>query len=383
MRFQFTEEEKLFRKTVRDFVENEVIPKADEVEEREEFPRQWFERCAELGFFGVRYPEEVGGAGCGMVVYSLLCEELARGSMSLAASVAMQCMMGTDFIFRYGEKEHIEELLKPAIRGEKIGSFCLTEPDAGSDLGAITTTAKKDGDYYVLNGRKMWATHAPVADFFTILATQDRELGAKGVDFFLVERDTPGLIIGKEIKKLGTRALITGEIALEDCRIPKENLLGDADMTGFKNLLKILDQIRVMTGALGLGLAKAAFEAAAKYSHQRVAFKRPIGKFQAVSHKLADMAMNIYASELMVYDAARRIDEGEKIGKEAAMAKLFATETATSCADEAMRIYASYGYATEYPIHRYYRDCRFLLLGGGTSEILRNIIGGMVFKEFE
>ena len=373
MESRFTPEQEMFRRTVAEFVKKEVAPRADEVEDKGEFPWDWFRRCAELGFFGLRYPEEVGGVGADFTTYCILCEELARGSMSLAATVAMQCMMGTDFIFRFGTDDHRERLLKAAIRGEKVGAFALTEPDAGTDLGGLRTTAVRDGDEYVLNGAKMWTTNSSVADFFTVLATRDREKGVKGVDFFLVERDTPGLIIGKKIDKLGTRALDTGGISFEDCRIPVENELGP-EGSGLKNLLAILARIRVMTGALGLGLARAAFEQALRYSRERTAFGRPIGKFQAIQHKLADMAVDVYASELMVYDAAARIDAGERADGYAAMAKLYASEAANRCADVATRVFASYGYATEYPVQRYYRDARFLLLGGGTSEILKSII---------
>jgi alkylation response protein AidB-like acyl-CoA dehydrogenase len=381
MELTFTEEQDLFRRSVAEFVKKEVAPKADEQDESGEFPWDWFKRCAELGYFGVRYPEEVGGSNAGFTSYCILSEEIARGSMSLGLIIAMQCMMGTDFIFRFGTPEHKKNLLEPAIRGEKLGAFALTEPGAGSDLGNIRTTVKQDGDSYVLNGTKLWTTSSTVADFFTVLATRDKELGVKGVDFYLVEKGTPGLTLGKDIKKLGTRGSPCGEVILENCRIPLENLLGDEQGTGLKNLQEILAQIRVMTGALGIGLARAAYETSLQYTHEREAFGRPIGKFQVIRHKLADMAMDIHASHLLVYDTAARIDNGERPARESAMAKLFATEAANRCADEATRIYASYGFAMEYPVQRYYRDARFLLLGGGTSELLRNIIGADVWRK--
>jgi alkylation response protein AidB-like acyl-CoA dehydrogenase len=223
----------------------------------------------------------------------------------------------------------------------------------------------------------MWITNASCGDFFTVLASTDRTQGIKAVDFFLVEKGTPGLIVGKKIDKLGVRACDTGELTFDNCAIPLANILG-AQGSGFKNLLAILSQIRVMTGALGLGLSRAALAAAADYSKQRVAFGRPIAKFQAIQHKIADMAADIELSRLMVYYAAWLIDKGERATKEAAIAKLFATEAANRAADEASRIFASYGFAMEYPIQRHFRDARFLLLGGGTSEILRNIIAGEV-----
>ena len=380
MELTFTEEQQLFRQSVAEFIKREVAPGADEQDESGDFAWEWFKRCGELGYFGVRYPEDVGGSNAGFTAYCILCEEIARGLMSLGLTVAMQCMMGTDFVFRFGTPDHKKRLLEPAIRGEKIGAFALTEPNAGSDLGGIRTTVKRDGDSYVLNGTKLWTTSSPVADFFTVLASRDRELGVKGVDFYLVEKGTPGLTLGRNIKKLGTRGSVIGEVSFENCRIPLESLLGSEQGTGLKNLQEILAQIRVMTGALGLGLARAAYEASLQYTHEREAFGRPIGKFQVIRHKLADMAMDIHASHLLVYDTAFRIDKGERPVKEAAMAKLFATEAANRCADEATRIYASYGFAMEYPIQRYYRDARFLLLGGGTSELLRNIIGADVWK---
>ena len=379
MELSFTEEQHLFRRSVAEFIQKEVAPRADEQDESGEFPWDWFKRCAELGYFGVRYPGEVGGSDAGFTSYCILCEEVARGQMALALTVAMQCMMGTDFIYRFGTDEHRERLLKPAIRGEKVGAFALTEPNAGSDLGGIRTTVVRDGDSYILNGTKLWITSAQVADFFTVLATRDRELGVKGVDFYLVEKGTPGLEISRDIKKLGTRGSVCAEIVLDNCRIPAENLLGEEQGTGVKNLQEILAQIRIMTGALGLGLARAAYDAALQYSREREAFGRPIGKFQAIRHKLADMAVDIHASHLLVYDTAARIERGERPMKESAMAKLFATEAANRCADEATRIYASYGFAMEYPIQRYYRDARFLLLGGGTSELLRNIIAADIW----
>jgi alkylation response protein AidB-like acyl-CoA dehydrogenase len=379
MELTFTEEQDLFRQSIAEFVKKDVMPKADEQDESGEFPWDWFRKAGELGCFGVRYPEEAGGSGAGFTSYCILSEEIARGSMALGLIVAMQCMMGTDFVYRFGTKDHKERLLKPALRGEKLGAFALTEPGAGSDLGNIRTTVKRDGDSYVLNGTKLWITSSTVADFFTVLATRDRDLGVKGVDFYLVEKGTPGLSLGRDIKKLGTRGSPCGEVILEDCRIPAENLLGSEQGTGVRNLQEILAQIRVMTGALGLGLCRAAYDAALQYSREREAFGRPIGKFQAIRHKLADMGMDIHASHLLVYDTAAKIDKGERPMKESAMAKLFATEAANRCADEATRIYASYGFAMEYPIQRYYRDARFLLLGGGTSELLRNIIAADIW----
>ncbi|MFH1421517.1 MAG: acyl-CoA dehydrogenase family protein, partial [Planctomycetota bacterium] len=218
MNFEFSEEHKLFKESVAKFVNKEVVPVAEEIDRKAEFPSELFKKCAELGYLGLRYPEEVGGSGGDMTSYCILCEELARGSMGLALTVSMQCMMATDFIFRYGTAEHKKRLLEPALRGEKIGAFALTEPNAGSDLGGIQTTAVHDGDYWVINGSKMWITNAFHADFFTVLATTDKSQGIKAGDFFLVEKGTPGLTVGKKIEKLGTRASDTGELSFDNCR---------------------------------------------------------------------------------------------------------------------------------------------------------------------
>jgi butyryl-CoA dehydrogenase len=373
MDFELSEEHQTFKQSVSKFVNNEVIPQAQALDERGEFPINLFKRTSELGYLGLRYPEELGGSNADMTMFCLMVEELARGSLGLAATVAMQCLMSTDFIHRFGTQEHKKRLLLPAIKGEKIGAFALTEPNAGSDLASIETTVTKDATGYIINGRKTWITNATVASFFTVLATQDKSKGIKGVDLFLVEKGTPGLVIGKKIDKMGVRASETTELIFDNCHIPKENLLGQ-EGTGFNNLMTILSQIRVMTGALSIGLARSAYDASFKYANERIQFGKPIGKFQAIQHKLADMAMKIQLSNLMVYYAAWLIDRKMPCGKEAAMAKLYASETANESADEATRIFASYGFSMEYPVQRYFRDARFLLYGGGTSEILKNII---------
>jgi len=250
----------------------------------------------------------------------------------------------------------------------------MTEPGAGSDLGAIRTTAVRDGDGYILNGTKMWITSATVADFFTIAAKTDPEAGFKGVDLFLVEKGTPGLSVGRQIKKLGVHGSETSEVVLEDVRVPAENLFGGKEGRGVTLLRGILDEIRVMTGALSLGLARAALDAAIQYAQEREAFGRPIIKFQAIQHKLAEMATRLEAARTLVYRAAWLIDQGTPDTKISAMAKLFASEMANYVADETTRIFGAYGFAMEYDAQRYFRDARFLLYGGGTSEILKNII---------
>lgn len=362
-----------FRDSVKDFVEREVVPMAREIDERGEFPGALFRRCGQNGYLGLRYPESIGGGGADFVAFCVLVEELARGSMSLAAVVAMQGLMGTDFIHRFGTADHRERLLKPALRGEKIGTIAMTEPDYGSDLGGITTRAESSGSDWILNGRKLWITSATVADFFTVAAKTDPQAGFKGIDFFLVEKDTPGLSVGRRIDKLGVRASETSEVIIDGVVVPAENLLGPKG-TGYKNLAAILAEIRTMTGALGLGLGRAALAASVRYAGERLQFGKPIGAYQAIAHKIADMATQLEAARGLVYRSAEGIAAGRSDMKLASMAKLFATEAANRIADECTRIFGSYGFAMEYDAQRYFRDARFLLYGGGTSEILRTVI---------
>jgi alkylation response protein AidB-like acyl-CoA dehydrogenase len=373
MDFALTEEQELFRKSVRDFVEKEVAPVAAELDDRGEFPLALFQRCGQLGYFGLRYPESAGGLGADFTTFCLMVEEIARGSLSLAAAVSMQCLMGTDFVHRFGTDDHKTRLFAPALRGEKLGTIAMTEPDFGSDLGGIKTRAVKDGEGWVLTGRKMWITSATVADFFTVAAKTDPEAGFKGIDMFLVEKGMPGLSVGKRIHKLGVRASETSELILEEVRVPAANLLGQQG-TGFKNLGAILAEIRTMTGALALGLAQAALEASIKYSHERAQFGKPIAAYQAIAHKIAEMGTQLEAARGLVHRAAWQIENGKPDMKLASMAKLFATEMANKAADECTRIFGSYGFAMEYDAQRYFRDARFLLYGGGTSEILLGII---------
>ncbi|MFB0565474.1 MAG: acyl-CoA dehydrogenase family protein [Candidatus Aminicenantaceae bacterium] len=363
-------EEELIRETFSRFVDKEVIPVAREIDEKEEFPRKIFNKIAKLGAFGIRYPKEIGGTSGNTTMFCIMCEELARGSMAVAAFTAMQCLMGTDFIFRYGVEDHKKKLLIPAIKGEKVVAFALTEPEAGTDLSGIRTTAEKVKDGYAINGMKTWITNAPYADCFTVLCQTDKEKGLKGMNFFLIEKATPGLSVSAKFNKLGTKGAQVSEIYFDNCHIPLENRLGE-EGEGFENLRAILAEIRVMTAALSLGIARAAYDASLQYAKERVQFGRLIGKFQAIQMKIANMATEIEASKLMVYNTTRLMDKGIECMKEASMAKYFASEVACKAADEATRIFGAYGFSMEYPVQRFYRDTRFLLYGGGTSEILQ------------
>src|SRR6266403_941210 len=371
----FTPEQEDFRKAIARFVDAEVVPAAETLDERAEFPWTLFKRLGELGYLGLRYPEAYGGADADTVTYCLFAEELARGSMSVAAAAAMQSLMGTYFIYKYGGERLHERYLAPALRGDLVATFALTEPDAGSDVANITTRAQRRGDRYVLRGTKTWVTSAPVADLLTVAAKTSDERGMKSIALFLLDRSaTRGITLGKAIEKMSVRGSVTGEILLEDVEVPAEHLLG-GETGGVEKIGTILSEIRVMTAAISVGLARAAYHAALGYARERTAFGKPIVEHQAIGFKLADMLTSLHAAILMTYQAAARLDAGRSIAREAAMAKLFASEAAVRISDEAARIFASYGLAMEYPVQRYFRDARFLLPGGGTSEILRGVIG--------
>ena len=371
----FTPEQENFRRTVARFVDAEVVPQAETIDERGEFPRELFKRVGAQGWLGLRYPERYGGADADMVTYCLFAEELARGSLSVAAAAAMQSLMGTYFVYKHGSETLRAKYLVPALRGDLIATFALTEPNAGSDVANITTRAERRGDRWVLRGAKTWVTSAPVADILTVAAKTSGERGLKNIALFLLDRAAmPGITLGKSIEKMAVRGSVTGEILLEDVEVPDEHVLG-GDTGGVDKIGSILAEIRIMTAALSVGLARAAYGAALAYARERVAFGKPIGEHQAISFKLADMLTSLQAATLMTYQAAARLDAGQPIGREAAMTKLFASEAAVRITDEAARIFASYGLAMEYPVQRYFRDARFLLPGGGTSEILRLVIG--------
>jgi alkylation response protein AidB-like acyl-CoA dehydrogenase len=370
----FTREQEEFRRSVARFVDAEVAPAAQALDERGEFPAALFRRIGELGWLGLRYPEAYGGADADMTTYCLFAEELARGSLSVAAAACMQSLMGTHFIHAYGDAALRERYLVPALRGELVATFAMTEPNAGSDVANLATRAERRGEHWILRGTKTWVTNAPVADVLTVAAKTSPERGLKNIALFLLDRRSMrGITLGKPIDKMAVRASATGEILLEDVEVPAAHLLG-GETGGAEKIGGILAEIRIMTAALSVGLARAAYEAAVAYSRERVAFGKPIGEHQAIAFKLADMLAGIHAAALATYQAAARLDAGRPVGREAAMTKLLASETAVKITDEAARIFASYGLAMEYPVQRYFRDARFLLPGGGTSEILRVVI---------
>ena len=365
--------EKLQRKVMARFVDEEVIPVARERDESGEFPFDLFKKLADMGILGIRYPKKVGGSGGNTTLYCISVEELARGLLSLAAITAMQCLMATNGLYLYGTKEMHEEYLRPALRGEKIGAFQLTEPEAGSDLSAVRTLATKTDDGYVVNGMKTWSTSGPYGDFHTVLCQTDPGNGLKGLMFFFIPADTPGFSHSKKFDTLGTRTSSLSEIYFNNCHVPSEYMLGELGR-GLDVLLTILAEIRVMTACLALGLHRAAMEDAIRYCKERVQFGKPIGQYQLIQAKIANMAVNLEAGTLMSYKVTHLIDEKIPCLNEASMAKYFTVESTCSACDEAMRIFGAYGYAMEYNVQRYYRDNRFLLYGGGTHEVLQTTI---------
>ena len=373
MDFAFTQEQKFFKKQVAQALQKAVAPYAASIDKEDLFPADIFRELGRLGYYGIRYPAELGGMGADCVTFTIFAEELARASMGLAAIVTMQCLMGTDFIYRFGTQAQKERVLVPAMKGEKIGTIAFTEPDCGSDLGAIRTRAVRDGGGYVLRGRKLWITNGQVADFVTVAATVNPDKRLNGLAFFLVEKGTPGFSVGQKIEKVSARGAQAAELIFDDCRVPGEALLGE-EGKGAKYLNDILAEIRTMIAGLGLGMAKGAFAAGLRYAKEREAFGRAIGEFQLIQEKLAEMEMRLRASEFLTYYAAWLKDQQVPMGKEAAMAKLYATETACFVADQVTRIHGAYGLAEEYPAQRFFRDGRFLLFGGGTSEILKTVI---------
>ncbi len=361
--------EELIRKTMARFVDTELIPQAQEIDEKGEFPWEMFYKMGRMGVFGIRYPKSKGGAGGNTTLYCIICEELARGLISVAAITAMQCLMGTNFLFHYGTDEMRETYFMPAMRGEKVSCFCLTEPEAGSDLGNVSTLAQKTKDGFVVDGMKTWVTNGPVADFFTVLCQTDPVKKLRGLNFFFFPKETPGLSVSKPFDMLGTRTTQISELAFKNVHIPHEHMLG-AEGQGLNNLLSILAEIRTMTAALAIGLVRAALHDSIQYAHERVQFGRPISKYQLIQAKVAEMAVDLEAARLLTYRATRMIDNKMECLKESSMAKYFATEAACKAGDYATRIFGAYGYSMEYTAQRYYRDNRFFLYGGGTHEIL-------------
>ncbi|MHC4413659.1 MAG: acyl-CoA dehydrogenase family protein [Planctomycetota bacterium] len=370
MNFELSDQQQLLQDTFGRFCDERIAPRAAAIDEAGEFPREVFAELAALGLFGLRYPEPLGGSNLDLLSFCLAIGEIARGSLSVAAVAAMQSLMGTHFLYAFGNEDIHERLLKPAIEGKKIGAICITEPDAGSDLSAIATSAEKVDGGYRLRGQKTWITSAPVADFFTVFARCGKD---DRLTVFLVERDFAGLNVGRAIEKIGCLASPTSEVFFEDCVVPEDHRLGE-EGEGERSLRAILADIRIMTGALAVGAARAALDDALHYAAQRMQFGKPINRFQAIQLKLAEMGTSLEAATHLVHYAAWLRDNDRPCQGAAAMAKLFASERACEICDQATRILGAYGYAKEFAAQRHFRDIRFTLYGGGTSEILKLII---------
>jgi len=365
--------ETLHRKIMARFVNEEVIPVAREIDEKGDFPFYLFHKLADMGILGIRYPKKVGGSNGNTTLFCIAVEELARGLLSLAATTAMQCLMSTNGLYLYGTPKMQEEFLRPALRGEKIGAFQLTEPEAGSDLGAVRTSATKVDDGWIVNGMKTWSTSGPYGHFHTVLCQTDPAKKLKGLMFVLVPADTPGFSHSKKFETLGTRTSSLSEIYFNNCLVPEEYMLGEMGK-GLNVLLTILAEIRIMTACLAIGLHRAAMDDSIRYCKERSQFGKPIGKYQLIQAKIANMAVNLEAGRLMAYKVTHLIDNKVPCLNEASMAKYFTVESTCSACDEATRIFGAYGYSMEYPVQRYYRDNRFLLYGGGTHEVLQTTI---------
>jgi len=379
----FTEEHELFRDSVRKFVEKELAPHAEEWEAAEEFPNTVFTRMGELGFLGLRYPEKYGGQNCDFLFSIVLAEELGRSGMgSIGMAVAVQSEMATPPIHKFGTEEQKMKYLLPANQGKKIACLGITEPNAGSDVAAIQTTARRDGDQWVINGRKIFITNGVRADFITLVARTGEKKGYKGVSLFLVDKGTPGFTVTRKLVKVGMRSSDTAELLFEDCRVPANSLLGE-EGKGFYHIMWELQGERVMGAANAVSRSQMAYELALKYAQERVQFGKPLAHFQVTRHRLADMATEIEAARHLIYYCAWMLQNGEYPVKEISMAKLFAAQMGVRVADAALQIHGGYGYMMEYPIQRFWRDIRLGRIGGGTDEIMKEIIANEVLGKMK
>jgi len=375
--FPFSDEHKMIRDAARNFAQNEIAPIAAEFDESGEFPMETIMKMGEMGFMGIEVPEAYGGAEMDTLSYVLALEEIAKADASHCVVMSVNNSLYCHGILKFGTEEQKKKFLTPVASGASVGAYSLTEPQSGSDAGTMRTRAVRDGDHYILNGRKSWVTSGPVADYVVVFMMTEPEKKQKGITAFIVEANTPGYSRGKKEPKLGIRASSTSEILFEDCRIPVENRLGE-EGEGFKIAMTVLDVGRIGIGAQALGIAEAAYEASLVYAREREAFGQPIGQFQGIGFKLADMKTRIEAARLMVYNAAlakeRSKTTGERFTLQSSTAKLFASETAMFCAHAAVQIHGGMGYSKEYPVERYFRDAKITEIYEGTSEIQRLVI---------
>ncbi len=380
MDYFLTEEQQMIRDLAKEIADEKVMPVRAELDEKEEFPWDIMKTLAQSDFMGIYIPEEYGGMGKGGFEFSLAVEELSRACLGVSTSYAANAL-GTYPILLYGSEAQKKKYLPEIASGQRLVAFGLTEANAGSDAAGVQTTAKLEGNEYVLNGTKQWITNGGEAEIYTIIAMTDKNKGARGASAFIVEKGTPGFTFGKKENKLGIRASSTRELVFENCRIPKENLISKEGM-GFIVAMKTLDKSRTGVGAQGVGVAQGAFDAAANYARERHQFGQPVISFQAVQHMLADMATQIEAARALVYSVAKYVDSGMKdVSKESAMAKLFATDVAMKVTIDAVQVMGGAGYMREYPVEKMMRDAKILQIYEGTNQIQRNVIGQALIKE--
>ncbi|WLR41700.1 acyl-CoA dehydrogenase [Bacillus carboniphilus] len=379
MNFRLSEEHEMIRKMVRDFSINEVAPTATERDEEERFDQELFNKMAELGLTGIPWPEEYGGIGSDYLAYVIAVEELSRVCASTGVTLSAHTSLAGWPIYKFGTEEQKHKYLKPMAKGEKIGAYGLTEPGSGSDAGGMRTTARLEGDHYILNGSKIFITNGGVADIYVVFAITDQEQKHKGQSAFIIEADFPGFSVGKKEKKLGIRSSPTTEIIFEDCKVPKENLLG-AEGEGFKIAMMTLDGGRNGIAAQAVGIAQGALDASVQYAKERVQFGKPIAHQQGIGFKLADMATQVESARLLTYQAAWLESQGLPYGKESAMSKLFAGDAAMKVTTEAVQVFGGYGYTKEYPVERFMRDAKITQIYEGTQEIQKLVISRMLTK---
>ncbi len=381
MHFQLTEEQNLIRETVRNFAETEIAPSASQRDEEERFDRElMFDKVAELGLTGIVFPEEYGGAGADYISYAIAVEELSRVCASTGVTLSAHLSLGANPIYMFGTEEQKQKYLVPLAEGTKLGAFALTEPSAGSDAGGTRTTAVLDGDEWILNGSKIFTTNGNGAEIYIVFARSDKEAEKHhGISAYIVEKGTPGFSFGKKEVKMGIRSSLTYELVFENCRIPKENLLG-TEGEGFKLGMKTLDGGRIGIAAQALGIAQGALDATIAYTKERKQFDTVITRFQGVQFQLADMATQVEAARLLVYQAADRASKGLPYGKESAMAKMFASETAMRVTTQAVQLHGGYGYTRDFPVERMMRDAKITEIYEGTNEIQRLVIGTAITR---
>ena len=377
---ELNENQIIIRDTIRDFAEKNIRPVIMEYDESQKFPLEIMRQLGELGFMGILIPEQYGGADLGYIEYAMIVEELAKVDPSVSLSVAAHNGLCTNHINLFGNEEQKKKYLPDLASGKKIGAWGLTEAASGSDAAGLKSTAVKNGDHYILNGSKQFTTHGTVGETYVIMAITDKASGKKGISAFILEKGMDGLIIGKKENKLGMRASDTTQLAFENCKVPVENLLGEVGM-GFINSMQVLEGGRISIASLSVGLAQGCLDASLKYSQERQQFGKHIFDFQAIQFKLADMQTNIEAARMLTYRAAWMKDKKLPNTREAAEAKLFASEIAEKAANEAIQIFGGYGFIKEYPVEKFYRDVKLLTIGEGTSEIQRIVIARDLLKE--